>query len=555
MFVLPDSGTARLWELLREVPEEARFAALFLNAVMERMKKWECAGYHRWLAECLNGGVAVREDRRDWVREKAAREGIAAPSRASAWTKIFDDAERRASEWARAGVRVARWVDGPPLLTGDCSPRVLFLMGNMPLHRPWVAIFNSRKPRIASPDVRWLKVLRGVLGHISSRPENREIGFASSRGTMTYDLVSAHARFSHAPLLEILPSPVEEMIASAQGDSIEAPNAHSLLLTCRTKATACSRRQAMVCRDGLLARVADLHVIIELRRGGNLLNALEEEHRLRPRAKWIFLSSGERAEAEGNSRLVEAFPESSTSFSEADIPAIHPPDKTRPPSSVKAGHPETSRQPSLKSSEGGSPAWSAFLYHYTRACPGPWPGENRDDYMRSLLEDNPHSGHTALDALVRITTEGKIRASARVIRGSIPVVSWTSRSPLELGAIRRWNRALIRWTFEPYGIAVRRARLLRCGAKPVIYAPEEYFGKIKPSERCRLHPEGPSRRSWKVEKEWRLAGDFDLRRLAPGDGFLFAPTSEDAERLEREVRGHADCMLPVLALSSLLPDA
>ncbi|MGD9506108.1 MAG: hypothetical protein AB7W37_14425, partial [Syntrophobacteraceae bacterium] len=163
--------------------------------------------------------------------------------------------------------------------------------------------------------------------------------------------------------------------------------------------------------------------------------------------------------------------------------------------------------------------------------------------------------HTALDALIRITTEGKIRASARVIRGSIPVVSWTSRSPLELGAIRRWNRALIRWTFEPYGIAVRRARLLRCGAKPVIYAREKSFGKIKLSERYRLHPEGPSRRSWKAEKEWRLAGDFDLRGLAPGDGFLFAPTSEDAERLEREVRGHADCMLPVLALSRLLPDA
>jgi hypothetical protein len=555
MFVLPDSGTARLWELLREVPEEARFAALFLNAVMERVRKWECADYHRWLSEGLDSGLAVGKALRDWVREKAASEEIASPSRTSTWTRIFDDAELRANEWTSAGVRMARWADDAPLLPGDCSPRVLFLMGDMPLHLPWVAIFNSRKPRIASPDVRWLKVLRGVLACLSSRPENREIGFASSRGTMTYDLVNAHARFSHAPLLEILPSPVEEMIASAQGDSIEALNAHSLFLACRAKAAACSRRQAMVCRDRLLARVADLHVIIELRRGGNLLNTLEEEHRLRPRAKWIFLSSGERSEADGNSRLMEAFPESSTSFSEADLPAIHPPGKTRPPSSVKAGRPETSRQPSQKSSEGGSPEWSAFLYHYTRACPGPWPGENRDDYMRSLLEDNPRSGHTALDALIRITTEGKIRASARVIRGSIPVVSWTSRSPLELGAIRRWNRALIRWTFEPYGIAVRRSRLLRCGAKPVIYAREKSFGKIKLSDRYRLHPEGPSRRSWKAEKEWRLAGDFDLRGLAPGDGFLFAPTSEDAERLEREVRGHEDCMLPVLALSRLLPDA
>jgi len=73
---------------------------------------------------------------------------------------------------------------------------------------------------------------------------------------------------------------------------------------------------------------------------------------------------------------------------------------------------------------------SRYLIHYTRACPGPWPGQKIMDYCRSLVRGDKDSMHTAFDTLMRIIRERRIRGGARLTRGNCPVVSFTECAPM-----------------------------------------------------------------------------------------------------------------------------
>ena len=177
-------------------------------------------------------------------------------------------------------------------------------------------------------------------------------------------------------------------------------------------------------------------------------------------------------------------------------------------------------------------AWDRYLCHYTRPCPGPWPGQSHRDYLDSLLKGEASCGHNALDTLERILREGRIRGSHRLVRGVDAVVSWTSRPPWDLGKMRRWNRGLMRWTFEPYGIAVNRRDLRRLGAKPAVYGPTRLYQELSPEERYRFQLQGSTGMSWKLEREWRLLGDLALAEEM--DAFVFVPEEADAEQLIRQ---------------------
>ena len=59
-------------------------------------------------------------------------------------------------------------------------------------------------------------------------------------------------------------------------------------------------------------------------------------------------------------------------------------------------------------------AWGNYLFHYTRACPGPWPGQAYHEYLADLLDGRSLSGHSAFDTLIRIMEERLIRAGSRI---------------------------------------------------------------------------------------------------------------------------------------------
>ena len=164
-----------------------------------------------------------------------------------------------------------------------------------------------------------------------------------------------------------------------------------------------------------------------------------------------------------------------------------------------------------------------FLVHFTRSCPGPWPGQNLFEYLRSLDEKDVHSGHSAFDTLMRILSEKTIRGGSRATRGPGRVVSFTGCSLQEMRALLRWNRSLIRWNFEPYGIAVSKELLQEMGARPVIYAPAEEYDGLPEAERYRFQLHNPPRTDWSGEREWRIQGDLNLRAVPAGKMAIVIP--------------------------------
>ena len=167
---------------------------------------------------------------------------------------------------------------------GCPCPAVLFCKGRFDYDLPLLAVFNSRKPRLVSPHSNWLKALRSCFLSLDSR----EIALAGSTGTITYDLVCAHARRSGLPQLLVVPGP----LVNADRELLQRYGDESVsripLLSCMLDAESCSKRQAQVCRDRILAALAHIHVVLEIRSSGNLSAVLEEIQAKSPRPQIVF---------------------------------------------------------------------------------------------------------------------------------------------------------------------------------------------------------------------------------------------------------------------------
>jgi hypothetical protein len=171
---------------------------------------------------------------------------------------------------------------------------------------------------------------------------------------------------------------------------------------------------------------------------------------------------------------------------------------------------------------------SRFLIHYTRSHQGPWPGQNMLDYCRSLIRGEEDSGHSAFDSLMRIIKERRIRAGARLIRGKYPVVSLTECFPGEVSALTEWRQGLLRWSFEPYGIAFPLQALFDKGARPVVYAIKEAYDDLTEDLRYLFQLQSASGRKWSPEKEWRLKGDLRITPSLECQAVIIIKTLEEA---------------------------
>ena len=113
--------------------------------------------------------------------------------------------------------------------------------------------------------------------------------------------------------------------------------------------------------------------------------------------------------------------------------------------------------------------------------------------------------------------------------------------------MRKWNRALVRWTVEACGVAVRRDILRSLGAKPAIYGSEPVYSRLAESERYRFQLSCPPKSaSWRHEREWRVLGDLALGKLKPDDGFVFVQTEEEKAKL----CSHVNPGLSIVALNA-----
>lgn len=509
--------------LLRILPEEASRRILILNALLGKLQTRDGDRRQQRFAECLEAGFADEGEFLTWIRTSF--------SFTTAFARRIDDARRQADQQLRQGLWIASWTGGgPPGQGGLPCPRVLFGRGELSGEVPWAAVFNSRKPRLVSGDEEWLRALREILPIFTSHG----IGLAASSGVLTYELVASFAEHVGSPILFIHPFPVGQQSYSKETSSPLKMRSSDLVLSCMSSGMRCPKPQSMMCRDRLLAFASDIHCVLEIRSKGNLSALLEAQQFQDPRRQIILRPRRSSRRNEGNASLLTKFPQYAKDFSleEFDCPASLEPQTDSPPSDP----PSTS-----------SISWRDYLYHYTRSCPGPWPGESRRDYLLTLLNKGRACGNTALDALIRILSEGVVRAGSKLVRGEAGVVSLTSRPPTELESLRFWNPALIRWTFEPYGLAISRKVLRRLGVKPAIYASDADYSRLEQRDRFRFQRHEPPRCSWKHEKEWRLKEDLHIRSVHVSDVFVFVPNPEDAEILNGRFPSH----LQVIVLSEL----
>jgi hypothetical protein len=177
-----------------------------------------------------------------------------------------------------------------------------------------------------------------------------------------------------------------------------------------------------------------------------------------------------------------------------------------------------------------------YLVHFTRGCPGAYPGQGRDEFLRELRGPADAGFHGPARSLERIVREGCVRASGRWVSGGTPVVSFTAAPPSEWPGLRRWVRHLGRWTFERYGIAIRRDVLAARGARPVRYGPTSRRPRTA-AGRVFFQVRRSGGSDWSREREWRHPGSLVLGDLPPGSTALVVPAEGDATRLLRSPCG------------------
>ncbi len=179
--------------------------------------------------------------------------------------------------------------------------------------------------------------------------------------------------------------------------------------------------------------------------------------------------------------------------------------------------------------------WEDMLIHWTRGVYGPWPGETRADYFEALTKYKSGNPRDAFATLEHILSTGVLRGEGKMIRGGTPVVSFTECNPCEILESVSYRNALGRWNYEPYGIAIRRSRLLEFGAQPVIYGDKNDFDQLNPVLKPFFQYKGQKtktrRTDWMIEKEWRIIGDIDLESIRENVKVI-VPLRKEAERLQ-----------------------
>lgn len=488
---------------------EAEFGVLVLCAFLsclDRSGRLDGPARHSLLRALLSLGSSAEDDLRAWMNACFGR---------SFSPNSWDFCRNLANRWRIEGIKAA---DAGVLDAGDKDPCPSVLIYKGDLHRslPRLAVFNSRKPLAVLPDAGWIEALRYFLKAV----RQERIAYVSSSGTLTYDLVAAHAARERLPLIMAAPffllgppPPNNELYRAACGT-----------FSCLPANNCCPKARKLVCRDRILAAVSQVHLVLEIRAGGNLFEVLSERQKKTPRVQFVFDPVKKNSSNAGNYVLLERFRAYSRKFTPATAQAA-----SAAPRGAGPG-----REGGTKTGVHGPRGieWDKFLYHYTRGCPGPWPGQSQMESLRALLDNDSLCGHSALDTLVRIISERRVRSGSGMVRGREPVVSWSSLPPSGFRALRRWNRSLVRWTVEPYGIAVSRDFLRELGAKPAIYGRDSTYALLPEHEKFRFQLKSSAgAAAWKTEREWRSRGDLELDRIADNAWFAFVPGGGEKERV------------------------
>jgi len=439
-------------------------------------------------------------------------------------SKKIEEAEAKAGNWLSRGVFLISLssITAPDAGVHDLPP-VFFAWGEPSvLKRPAAAILNSRLPRrVASGDF-WLEATKTLFRAVSEKRQ----AVASSYGNLPYCVVSRMACLEGLPLImvcdDVLPfmgSDEQRRQFLARFGDLYRPD-RTLLLSpfppgCMPDPVIRLRE-----RDNLVVALSSVVMVAHARRGGNM-EAMLKIAAKREVAITACVSESPKVRTTSGTGLMrdESAPKRGVHVSVRDPEAQQP---QRVPS--RAPSRQEDRVLRLKN----WPEKGTCLIHYTRSCPGPWPGQSYGDYCQSLIDGREEAVHSGFHTLRRILEEGVIRGSERLTRGKRAVVSLTECLPGELIRLIKWRKGLIRWSFEPYGIAVARDILLELGARPVIYGDETTFRNLPEDGKFLFQPHSSEGKDWSVEQEWRIQGDLDLKNLRFQDITVIVDTLDEA---------------------------
>ncbi|GEM_PF-4512814 len=156
-----------------------------------------------------------------------------------------------------------------------------------------------------------------------------------------------------------------------------------------------------------------------------------------------------------------------------------------------------------------------YLWHFTRALDHPWPENGWEDYCRDLLDPRMEVPYPAIDVLIRILQDRRIRAFRYLVRGQEPMVCFTGTPIHRIPELFTWQNHLKRIRFSPYGIGISRECALDLGFRPVSYSDGQHKRRSCSSSDSYTHARGRGRWDWQKESEFRVRGDVRLDRLSP----------------------------------------
>jgi len=173
-----------------------------------------------------------------------------------------------------------------------------------------------------------------------------------------------------------------------------------------------------------------------------------------------------------------------------------------------------------------------YLLHWTRRRIGPWPEQSEREFLDDLIFRKARSNHSETAALRRILATRRLIASNELTRGAERVVCFSDITLHQLKSRRVYRKHLGRWDFEPFGIAIKKSWLKEIGCREVVYGDDSIWETLGKNDRPFFqlnHPDGKV--DWSVEKEWRIIGDVDLRKVPVDAAVVFVNTQQDAKEV------------------------
>ncbi|MBF0227478.1 MAG: hypothetical protein HQK76_18690 [Desulfobacterales bacterium] len=391
-------------------------------------------------------------------------------------------------------------------------PHIIFGWGNTNNFQGNLAsVLSSRKQKHVKQHDNWIHIINTAVTKLIEQQYN----LITSFGNYPYEIAAYSGSASKGNLIIVLDRPLPMMQTGKHNTDAflnkykEFINDNTLIISIFAPDKMLDKSRYTY-RDAFIIEISDLIVALEIREKGNMEKLICQKLKKHGEVKLAGLK-----DAKLNEHLLKY----------GAIPYYIP--------LKKCGSTKVNKKPQLylnfnkiylnKNLNGES-----YLIHFTRSCQGNWPGQTLFDYYRSLINQDNNASHTAYDTLRRILDEGLIRAYGKLIRGNIPCISFTECNLSEIKNLIIWRKGLIRWTFEPFGIAVSKELLLKIGAMPVIYGEHSCWNNLEDNEKFRFQLSKSPVADWSNEKEWRIPFDLKLTHIPKQKIKIIVPSEEEA---------------------------